>query len=281
MDNQFNHNTMKKIIIAFDGDNFSEGAFELARRLNDLQPILLTGVFIPEAELGSLWGYAGGVAGLAVPVVEHYNPEINKASIAKFEKRCLANGIDFRIHKDNSDFTLNELKKETAFADVLIIGSEMFYKDLGVNSPNDYLEGALHNVKCPVIAVPEEFDFPEGIILAYDGSENSIFAIKQFAYLFPEFTSKPTMLVYASNGKEDFPDKVLIEELTARHYSDLTLYRMDVDPGGYLNAWIIGKESAILVCGAYGRSGLSSLLKKSFLKDILASHSIPVFIDHR
>jgi hypothetical protein len=36
---------MKKVILACDGSHFSEGAFEFARRLNELRPILLTGVF--------------------------------------------------------------------------------------------------------------------------------------------------------------------------------------------------------------------------------------------
>lgn len=273
---------MKKIIIAFDGDNFSQGAFELARKLNDLQPILLTGVFVPQAELAGLWGYAGGVGGFVAPLVERDDPETNNETIARFEKSCLDNGIDYRVHRDNNDFALNELKQETAFADLLILGSEMFYKGLGVSLPNDYLEGALHNIQCPVIVVPEEFDFPEGIILAYDGSENSVFAIKQFAYLFPELTDLPTVLIYASKDKdEDFPEKILIEELSARHYSDLSLYKMDVASGNYLNAWIVGKGSVILVCGAYGRSGLSNLFRKSFVRDIIAAQSLPVFIDHR
>ena len=39
---------MKKVVIAFDGNHFSEGAFEFVRRLNELQPILLTGVFLSD-----------------------------------------------------------------------------------------------------------------------------------------------------------------------------------------------------------------------------------------
>lgn len=272
---------MKKLIIAFDGDNFSEGAFEFARKINDLQPILLTGVFVPQAELAGLWGYAGGVAGMSVPLVESYDPDIIKNTVAKFEKRCIDNGIDFRIHKDTDDFALNELMQETVFADLLILGSEKFYKELGVTMPNDYLKGTLHTIKCPVIVVPEKFDFPENIILSYDGSENSVIAIKQFTYLFPELSAKPSVLVYAdSDIDKDFPERILIEELTARHYSDLTLQKMDVNPGDYLNSWITGKKSAILICGAYGRSGLSQLFKKSFVSDIIASHSMPVFIGH-
>lgn len=219
---------------------------------------------------------------MAIPIVEHNEPELMNQSVQRFEKLCLGNGIDFRVHTDIYNFTLDELKEESTYADVLILGSEMFYKDLGVGEPNDYLEGVLLNIQCPVILVPEKFDFPESIILAYDGGENSVFAIKQFAYLFPEFAAKPTILVYAaSNYEKDFPNKVQIEELTARHFSDLTLYKMDVNPGDYFNTWLLGKESALLVCGAYGRHGLSRLFKKSFSKGLISSHRLPIFIDHR
>lgn len=273
---------MKKIIIAFDGENFSEGAFEFARKLNESETILLTGVFLREVELSGPWAFEGGVPGYVRPVFERVDEELLNNVVYTFEKRCISNGIDFRVHRDTGDYIINELAKETQFADLLILGSQMFYKDLGTELPNDYLEGALTRIKCPVIVVPEQFDFPEGTVLAYDGSDNSVFAIKQFAYLFPELADKPAVLLYASSKEnKDFPDKSLIEELAARHYKNLTLYKMDVKPGEYLNAWIVGKESVILVCGGYGRSGLSQLFKKSFVRDVIASHSLPVFIDHR
>ena len=62
----------------------------------------------------------------------------------------------------------------------------MFYENIGIHSSYDYLKDVLHDVACPVLLVPEKFDFPESVILAYDGSEESVYAIKQFAYLFPE-----------------------------------------------------------------------------------------------
>ena len=41
---------MKKILLAFEGSHFSEGAFEFARKLNELSPVQLTGVFLPQIE---------------------------------------------------------------------------------------------------------------------------------------------------------------------------------------------------------------------------------------
>ena len=107
---------------------------------------------------------------------------------------------------------LPELKAETRFADVLIIGSEVFYENLG-GKLNEYLQDILHRSECPVVVVPEKYDFPKTNILCYDGSESSVYAIKQFAYLFPELTKHPTLLVYVhEDGKNEFPQQVNIEE---------------------------------------------------------------------
>jgi nucleotide-binding universal stress UspA family protein len=277
---------MKKIILAFDGTHFSEGAFEFARRLNELQPLLLTGVFLPQAELANMWSYAsyaGGVAGNAfIPLVEEADAEIVKRNIERFEKLCQHNGIDYRVHKDFYGLAIPELKKESRYADLLILGSEAFYASPGTQPLSDYLQDALHDVACPVLLVPEQFEFPESIILSYDGSEDSVFAIKQFAYLFPELSNRETVLVYASEDEDsDFPDKIQMEELVARHFSDLTLFKLDANPKKYFDTWMMDKKTAMLVSGSYGRSGISRLFKKSFIKEILAGHRLPVFIAHQ
>jgi nucleotide-binding universal stress UspA family protein len=274
---------MKKIILAFDGVHFSEGAFEFARRLNELQPILLTGIFLPQAELANLWSYTDGMGVAFIPLLqdEEATEHVEK-NIERFQKLCVGNGIDYRVHKDFYDFALPELRKESCYADLLILGSEVFYKSIGAEVPNDYIQDVLHHVACPVILVPEKFEFPDSIILAYDGSEDSVFAIKQFAYLFPELTGKKTVLVYAEDDEtKDFPDKIQLEELATRHFSDLTLFKLEVDPKKHFGIWIADKKSSMLVCGAYGRSGVSQLFHKSFVKNIIAVHRLPVFIAHK
>lgn len=273
---------MKKIIIAFDSTHFSEGAFEFARRLNEVQPVLLTGIFLPQAEISYLWSYAGGVTVPFIPQLETDDAELVIENIERFKKQCINNNIDFRVHKDFYDLALPELKKESRFADLLLIGSESFYKNMGTHMPNEYLRDTLHDIACPVLLVPEKYDFPESIILAYDGSNEAVFAIKQFAYLFPELTGLKTMLVYAhKDASKDIPDKVQIEELATRHFSDLTLFKLNADPKKNFSSWVNQTKSAILVSGSYGRSGLSQLFKNSFIQDIITDHKLPVFIAHK
>ena len=274
---------MKKIILAFDGKHFSEGAIEFVRRLNDLDPVLVTGVFLPEVRFLDLWAYSDGVGGpVRPPLIEAGESEIIRKNIERFERFCQHNGIDYRVHEDFDTFSIHGLKEESSYADLLVLGTEVFYKDLGIDSPNDYLREALHDAKCPILLVPENFDFPTSIILAYDGTDDSVFAIKQFAYLFPELTDIKTLLVYADeNIEKDFPEKIQIEELTARHFSDLTFFKLDANANKYFSAWVSEKKSALLVSGSYGRSGLSQLFKRSFIRDIIADHQLPVFIAHR
>ena len=273
---------MKKILLAFDGNHFSEGSFEFARALNEMRPILLLGVFIPQVNYANLWSYASAGSGpLLIPLVEEEESETIHKNIARFEELCKKHAINYRVHKDFFDFGLPELKKETRFADLAILSSETFYQNLGTAIPNEYLKEMLHSSECPVLVVPEKFNFPESNILAFDGSESSVYAIKQFAYLFPELSNNRTLLVHADDEETSFPQELYIKELASRHFPKLTLFKLDVNPKKYFASWIKEKKSAILVSGAYGRSSVSQLFKRSFVSDVIGDHQLPVFIAHR
>jgi nucleotide-binding universal stress UspA family protein len=273
---------MKKVLIAFDGTQFSEGAFEFARNLNTRQPILLVGAFIPQVSYANLWSYAGAMAGPSfVPLLETEDTEIVQKNIARFEDLCQKNGIACKVHKDFHDFALPELKRETRFADLLIISSEKFYENLAGEDPSEYMKDALHASECPVVVVPERFDFPSRNILAYDGSDSSVFAIKQFAYLFPELSANETMLVFSNDKESKLPYEHYIEELASQHFNDLSILKLDIHPRREFHNWICENRNAILVSGSYGRSFFSQIMRKSFVSEIIAEHRLPVFTTHR
>jgi hypothetical protein len=136
---------MKKILLAFDGAHFSEGAFEFARKMNELSPILLTGIFMPLINYSSLWSYsAAAVSGMVVPMLEEEDAAGVENNIDRFSLLCKSAQIEYRVHKDLTDFALPGLKKESRFADLLILGSESFYQHIGINEPNSYLKDAIH-----------------------------------------------------------------------------------------------------------------------------------------
>jgi hypothetical protein len=78
-------NFMRKILLVFDGINFSEGAFEFARRLNDKNQILVAGVFVPQVDFANLWSYAGAAGGaITIPLIEDDESREIEKNIERF-----------------------------------------------------------------------------------------------------------------------------------------------------------------------------------------------------
>lgn len=274
---------MKKIILVFDGNHFSEGAFKMATFINELEQVMVTGVFLQAIDYRDIVGYSSMGDGSPITVTPYQTDEKVTARIIKtFESRCLHAGLEFRTHKDTDLFALQELQTETRFADLMILSSEIFYDNIGPKQPNDYLKKVLHQSECPVLLVPENYKIPEKLILAYNGQEDSVFAIKLFTYLFPKLYNWETKLVTIEDEEAaELPHQELIEELAAKHFSNLTLEVLTTDNRASFADWIAKHENALLVAGAYGRSELSSLFKKSFLSEVIGEHRTPVFIAHK
>lgn len=265
---------MKKVLIAFEGTSFSEGAFEFARQLNNLHPILLTGVFIPQMSYANAANTTGEDDENELRTIE--------ANKSRFEALCTKHNVSFKIHVDFRDFALPVLARETRFADLLLIGGETFYRSIYLGNPLEYLKEALHMAECPVVVVPEKFDFPKINLLAYDGSESSLFAIKQFSYLFPELTNRETLIAYATGSEEDvIPARKRVEELLYPHFMDVCFITLDQPADKSFESLIKTNQSVFLICGAFGRSSFSEAIRKSFAEAFLANLNVPVFIAHK
>lgn len=274
---------MKKIMLVFDGDYYSEGAAEFLQALHELSPFLVTGVFLPPVRVLDNWAYTEGtVVASVTPLMEPGELEAIEKTIGLFEHFCQSNSIEYRIHRELENFSINGFENESRFADLIVVGGELFYRNLELHLRNDYLRDVLHRAESPVLLVPETCSFPQKIILAYDGSEEAVFAIKQFVYVFPELTNLETTIVYADYKPEaDFPEKDQIEEFAARHFSQLTFQKVNMNAASYKDYWLPDEKSALLVCGSYSRSAFSQLFRKSFAKDVIADHHLPVFVAHK
>jgi nucleotide-binding universal stress UspA family protein len=274
---------MKKILLAFADNNLPAGAFEFARQLNENDPVLLIGVFLRQISY-STSSQPTYFEGLGFPSYAHkeetFSKDVIKKKIEWFESLCQKNGIEYRVHQDTDDFAMHELKKETRFADIILLSAELFYNTPADVELSEQLKTILRLSECPVLIIPAEFKLPENIIFAYDGTESSAYALKQFAYVFPEFCNKNVLVVYAASyGEKKFPEEVLIHELAARHFNDLNFLKLD--NVSQFSSWLYKNKKGLLVTGSYGRSDISEIFKKSFVTDIIRDHRIPVFIAHK
>ena len=272
---------MKKVIIPFDGGKFSEGAFSFAIRFNKIHPILLTGIFLSQVDFSKFFLFLPPLAETPGDTANNTEEKNIKRNIEQFTRLCEENNIQYKIHQNHDDFAIPELTKETRFADLLLIGSEIFFKNISHEDSNLFLEDTLQHTECPVLVVPEKFYFPSQNILAYDGSASSVFAIKQFAYLFPHLCGNKTILVYAAQDAADIPAQINIEELAASHFSNLAITLLNINHKSNFKEWLLKLENPILVSGSFGRSGFSYLFIKSFVINIIDTYQIPVFIAHQ
>jgi hypothetical protein len=273
---------MKKIIIPFEGPNYPEVCLELVHRMNEIAPIRLTAVFAPEVDYSQLWSLTGGMAGAV------YLPDLGDEDqiVAETSRRlqdfCKKNSIQLFQHKERLDFALALIRKETRFAELLMLDGQQFFANIDARQPNAYMKELLHTAECPILLLPEEADIPAEIVLTYDGSASSVFAIKQFIHVFPEFLQLPTTLVYLCPSKnEPFPDKENIEELAAAHFGDLRLLELHLDPQEFFFDWLPAHKGSWLVTGSFGRSDVSQLFSKSFVTALVRDHRTTVFTAHR
>lgn len=275
---------MIRLLVAFDNMHYSEAAMQAVLFLHQLTPVSVTGVFLPQMEYAALWSEeAGAVAGsVFVPLGEEIQAETVRETIGRFEDFCRQQNIKYTVRQDFFDFTLNELLLETRFADLLVIGSETFYAGKGTDFLNDFLSTVLHGAECPLLVVPERPGFPQSNVLAYDGSEASVYAIKQFTYLFPELTDRKTLVVYVNDDEEaTIPQEKKLKELLSPHFGQCAYQSLHIKARKYLPAWLSEQKGGLLVCGAFGRSFTSQLFKRSFIADTITDHQVPVFIAHK
>lgn len=276
---------MKKIIIALDGEHYPKGAMQFAKYLNDKKEILLAGVFLSPVDYSKLMAYTAGVDGVAAMpewLAKNDDDEIINKNIHLFEEACIADGLHYRVHKDTELMALSTLVEETRFADLLLVSSDLFYKNIGTEQPNYYLEELLKKAECPVMLIPEDFEEPSQTLLSYDGGDSAMFAIKQFSYLFPELAEKETVLLSVNNDKqEELAEYVNVNELLNCYYPNLRLQHVKMPDKKLFVDWLHQQPNSIIVMGAFSRSMFSELFKKSFARDVIQQIKMPLFISHR
>jgi hypothetical protein len=271
---------MLKIIIALDGEHFSEATLRMAKWLNNKDKILVVGIFLNPIDYREVIGFNDmGVTSPVFPVTVAVDEKITQLTMKKFETYCIQNQLAYTIHKDTGLFALDELLMETRFADCLLVSSELFYENVDKEQPNEYLRKVLHQSECPVMLVPEDYEEPKNIVISYDGKGSSVFALKQFAYLFPNCTKMGTKLFNITEDKEKISHQGLLQGLTDMHYEPFNIEQIP-QKTDIFQQWLNENHHYILITGAYSRGELSLLFKKSFITNIIKAQKVPIFVAH-
>jgi nucleotide-binding universal stress UspA family protein len=190
--------------------------------------------------------------------------------------------VAHKVHLDEAA-PIEGLIHESAYADLIIMDSKMNISDLLPDNPSSTLRDILADAHCPIMIVPTSYQEIKNIILSYDGSRSSVYAIKMFNYIFPEWSDAKTYLVNVNESKGNhLKENTNIRELMGRHYTNVTYEVMRGDVTKEIKKFMkYNYSNSIVVMGAYGRNALSRLWHQSLANMIIKDIKVPVFISHQ
>jgi len=272
---------MKKILFLCDGDNFSEASFAFIRQLSVHETISVKGLFFTPIDIEQM------VAISFVPIAAPYNKlkeqeiQMIQKSQQRFMRACEEAGLRHQVHSYTSEWSKEIIEQESRYADLVVLSGELFCRDVPDRQPNYFMEETLRLAECPAVVVPENFRAIERVTIAYDGKKESMFALRQFAILFPNLIELPTDIVHIKNDTDDeIPGRDLLLEYTKAHFEAQYTSKLHFDPKKYFASWLDDKKNVLLVTGSFSRSPFSNMLKESFTTEIIKRHGCPIFIAH-
>jgi nucleotide-binding universal stress UspA family protein len=278
---------MEKIIVAMNVGQFHKNVLDFACYVADLTRSNLTGIFLEnlqEEELPtrrSLFGNPYIETIVADDIAENKGRrKLCDEYIRLFENACKNKGLQYTIHRAEG-IPEDEIVTESRFADLLIVDGEMTFEDIRESTPTKFVRDMMRKVECPAVIAPFSFYGVEEIVLAYDGSASSVYAIKQFAYLFPDLTDNKLTILQV-NQKEDSAiiDKEKLSELLQLHFTAINFQILQGKAADEIFGYLLEKKETFVVMGAYSHKILSGLFRHSTAELILKAVNLPVFIAH-
>lgn len=278
---------MKKILLAIDAINPDKNAMEFACYLGRLAKSKIIGVFLENlaAEEKPVLKQMQGMASKDWEVDEKSaghkaKMELIEKNISFFNEGCIKREVRYSLHRDRG-VPASELIEESRFADVLVVDAATSFNKRYEGTPTEFVRDLLKKAECPVIVAPERFEAIDEIIFSYNGSSSSLFAIKQFTYLFPQLHDKKVTIIQVNEaGKWQDPDKYKFKEWMKEHYTHFRFEALKGKADTILFDYLYKRKNMFLVMGAYGRNDLSQFFKSSHADILIKTLTQPIFIAH-
>ena len=147
--------------------------------------------------------------------------------------------------------------------------------------PTKFAEEVLTHAQCAVLVMPKAIPEINEVFFTGNGSFSSMYAIRQFTYLFPNFRDKKVTLLYVTeNEDESTKHKKNIKAYLQHHYTNVEIKILMGSPSAAILSYLTKQKNCLVTFGAYGRSKFSQFFKKSKADNILKTLDMPVFITH-
>ena len=264
---------MKKILVVFNGINAPWHILRFATNIAKTNGSLVYGIFLMDREIKN--PYPNDMELTETDVtrgsVSEEDAILESHNITMFENICKISGVDCQIEKD---FLLEELIEQSRQADLIIADTTPDFQEYSLND-------ILKDAHCPVCLVSINMTVVEKVILLYDGSPSSKFAIERFNDLFPNWTHLPTTLL-SINPPEKFENEDYVNNWLPKHFTQLDNVHLHGNEKkelvNFLNKDV---NNVLVVMGAFGRNIISRFFHRSLSNVILNETKVSLFTTHK
>lgn len=277
---------MKKILYVTDVLKLDLATLDFACYLCSLSCSKLIGIFLEnlehEVRSASLLQEAAVQNGLNVQTNDQHElkERCTSENIQAFKDGCERRGVTGIVHRDKG-IPIEDIIVESRYADLILIDASTSFSSQQEAVPTRFVMDVLADAECPVVVLPESFDGLNKLVFTYDGRSSSVFAIKQFTYLFPELKDHPVVVITVMDGKKPLPEeRYKLKEWLHDHYIDIDFMVMDGNVKTSLLDSLLLRTKDFIVMGAYGRNAFSNLFTPSHATPVLKLVAQPVFIAH-
>lgn len=278
---------MEKILIAIDSHKMDIHAVNFACYLANLTDSSLTGIFLnhtPEQMLTSTELEAGSENTRTFMNEAAWNisaeEESPRSNMIRFSNIANERAVNFNMLREEGLPGL-ALAAETRYADILIMDAGTSFSGKPDTTPSQFVEEILQISECPVIIAPDRFEGVDSILFCFNTGKSSAYAIKQFTYLFPEYSNKKMRVLLLNREEEwDEDDLNALMEWLQDHYDDVEIIPADTNNGDDNWIHLVVRNTDMIVMGAYGKGLLHAFFEDQWKGNQLYSSHAPVFIAH-
>lgn len=277
---------MKRIIAAIDAMQFSETQLEGFNYISRQTDGELTILFLEDiagygVRLANTYAEADytefeRVAADGLALREHITHE----QLEALRSMCSRTGPNIKVQQAGG-WPSDEVIAQSRYADLLLINHDTSFAVLEDTNPPHFVKDLLIKAECPVMVIPEEQSRIRELIFSYNGSASSMYAIRRFTALFPDYWDMPVQVVYTDEeGKGEIPGLASLKAYLEPQYDNITYTILQGNPSSAFLSLLGHRRDCIVTFGAYGRNALSRFFHRSETESILRTLRTPLFITH-
>lgn len=276
---------MERILLIVNSHRPDAASIEFATRMAALSRTKLTALFlenvsyepvlVAQPDVLQFSAYCLHTGGVVVG-----QPDVDMA-VGLVKEECRFAGVCLDVTFGKGD-PLQQAICESRFADFIILDPGMSFSQQEESLPSHFVREVLVHAECPVLLSPKEFVGIDEVVFCYDGSASSVFAIKQFTLLLPQFRTQQALLLEVNPANIDGLDdehKRMMAWLKM-HYSSVYYQALTGNAKDELFRYLFLKTQKLVILGAYGRSMLSNFFRRSHADALIRMVDLPLFITH-